>query len=244
MNVTSNSTFETGTVIEKKWVILSFIGKGGMGEVYRAHQLNLDRDVAIKVISQGWLREIGDNAYEAETCLDRFRREVKVMAQVRHPNVLQIYDHGSVSIKKGERDVAVEYLAMEYIPGGTLRSTMSAEGFEPDEERTREWIARYFIPVLEGVRALHEMGIVHRDLKPENVLLDGSAPKLADFGLARSCRIAPVTQSVDVKGTPPYMSPEHFLDLKRTDERADIYSLGKILFEAVAGKMKQDQIPF
>lgn len=244
MNDTSNSTFDIGTVLDNKWVILSFIGRGGMGEVYRAHQLNLNRDVAIKVISQKWLRDLSDNEYEAETCIERFRREVKVMAQVRHPNVLQVLDYGTASFKKGEQEMVVEYLAMEYIPGGTLRSTMSAEGFHPDEDRSREWISMYFMPVLEGVRALHELGIVHRDLKPENVLLDGPTPKLADFGLARSCSLTPVTQSLDIKGTPPYMSPEHFMDLKRTDERADVYSLGKILYEAVSGKMKQDQIPF
>lgn len=239
-----SDTFETGTVLDNKWVILGFIGRGGMGEVYRAHQINLDRDVAIKVISQKWLQELDDNEYESDTCLERFHREVKVMAQVRHPNVLQIFDYGTAPVKKGEQEAMVEYIVMEYVPGGTLRSTMSDEGFYPDEDRSREWISSYFLPVLDGVQALHAQGIVHRDLKPENVLLDGNVPKLADFGLARSCRLAPVTQSMDIKGTPPYMSPEHFMDLKRTDERADVYSLGKILYEALAGKMKSDQIPF
>ncbi|HOV87927.1 MAG TPA: bifunctional serine/threonine-protein kinase/formylglycine-generating enzyme family protein [Syntrophobacteraceae bacterium] len=244
MNGDPNKSLEVGVVLENKWVILDFIGKGGMGEVYRAHQLNLDRDVAIKIISQKWLEEINDNDYEAETCVERFLREVKVMAQVRHPDVIQIFDYGTTSIGKGGQDLVIEYIAMEYIPGGTLRSTMSAEGYYPDEERTREWLTLYFLPILDGVCALHEKGIVHRDLKPENVLLDGKTPKIADFGLARSCRLGPVTESMDIKGTPPYMSPEHFMDLKRTDERADVYSLGKILYEALSGKMKQDQIPF
>jgi len=240
----SQDTFETGTVLDNKWVILGFIGRGGMGEVYRAHQLNLARDVAIKVISQKWLQELDDNEYESETCMERFRREVKVMAQVRHPNVLQIFDCGAASGKKGDQDVQVDYIVMEYVPGGTLRDTMSTEGFYPDEDRAREWLSHYFLPVLEGVAALHARGIVHRDLKPENVLLDGYVPKLADFGLARSSHLSPVTQSMDIKGTPPYMSPEHFSDLKRTDERADVYSLGKILYEALAGKLPQDHLPF
>ena len=233
MSKSTESTFEVGAVLDEKWVILSFIGKGGMGEVYRAHQLSLDRDVAIKIISPAFLDELDDNEYEAETCLERFNREIKVMARVRHPNILQIFDSGSATVTTDKKDTRIEYLVVEYVPGGTLRATMSAQGFHPEEDRTREWLLNYFLPVLDGVAALHEAGIVHRDLKPENVLMDGQTPKIADFGLARCGRLAPFTQSMDMKGTPPYMSPEHFLDLKRTDARADVYSLGKILYEAV-----------
>ncbi len=241
---TQDVTFPTGTVLNGKWVILELLGKGGMGEVYHAHQLNLKRDVAIKVISQHFLKELQDNEYEAESCLERFRREVQVMAQVRHPNVVQIFDYGSAPVKKNRDEIQVEYIVLEYIPGATLRTSMSEEGFFPDEDRTRGWLSGYFLPLLDGVEALHELGIVHRDLKPENVLLDKEIPKIVDFGLARSCRLKPVTQSMDIKGTPPYMSPEHFMDLRRTDERADVYSLGKILFEAIAGKITSEQIPF
>jgi serine/threonine-protein kinase len=244
MNDTSNHTFEIGTVLNEKWVILEFIGKGGMGEVYRAHQLNLNRDVAIKVISNEFVKSLEGDTEGMNLSLDRFRREVQTMAQVRHPNVLQIFDQGSVTVNKSDEEVAIEYIAMEYIPGGSLRSTMSEEGFYPDEGRVREWLQAYFLPLLDGVQAMHEAGIIHRDLKPENVLLDGRIPKIADFGLARSNRLKPFTQSMDMRGTPPYMSPEHFFDLKRTDERTDVYALGKILFEAVSGKMKPDQIPF
>ncbi len=215
-----------------------------MGEVYRAYQLNLGRDVAIKIISRKMLEDIGDNEYEANACLDRFRREVQLMAQVQNPNVVRVFDHGSASIRKGEEEIQVEYIVMEYVRGTTLRSTMSAEGFYPDEDRTRDWLATYFLPVLSGVSALHGLGIIHRDLKPENILFDGTTPKIMDFGLARSTCLEPVTQSMDIKGTPPYMSPEHFLDLRRADERADIYSLGKILYEALSGKIASAQIPF
>lgn len=244
--VSSNgkSLLEIGTVLNKKWVILEFIGKGGMGEVYRAHQLNLKRDVAIKIISPDWLQSLEGDEEEIETGFQRFRREVHAMAQIRHPNFVQIFDHDSISVKKGEKDELVEYIAMEYIPGGTLRSTMSEEGFYPDEDAARTWLIDYFIPVLESIQAMHGLKIVHRDLKPENVLMDGNAPKIADFGLARSSRWKPVTQSSDMKGTPAYMSPEHFLDFRRADQRADIYSLGKILFEAIEGKITPETIPF
>jgi serine/threonine-protein kinase len=240
----SCNIFETGTVINGKWVVLELIGKGAMGEIYLAHQLNLKRDVAIKVVSESWLKDIDGDPEEIETAFERFRREVHAMAQVRHPNVLQIHDYGSTKISKGETACPVEFIVMEYIPGGTLRFTMSEEGFYPEEDLTRAWLEDYFLPVLEGVRAIHSLDTVHRDLKPENILLDGTTPKISDFGLARSTRLKPVTQSMDVKGTAHYMSPEHFFDFRKADQRADIYSLGKILFEAISGKMAEKTIPF
>ncbi len=244
MTATVENILETGTVLNDKWVILELIGKGGMGEVYRAHQLNLKRDVAIKVISREWLQTLEDDVEEIEIGLQRFRREVQAMSQIRHPNVLQIFDYGSTSIKKNGMDVPIEYIVMEYVPGATLRFTMSEEGFHPDQEIIKGWLEENFLPVLDGVQAMHELDMVHRDLKPENVLMDGRTPKITDFGLARSSRMAPVTQSVEIKGTMPYMSPEHFLDFKKADQRADVYSLGKILFEAIIGKIPPDTIPF
>jgi len=240
----SKITLEIGRVINGKWVILEFIARGGMGEVYRAHQLNLKRDVVIKVISTEWVQSCIDNEEELETGLHRFRNEVQAMAQVRHPNIVQIYDYGTLTVRQSGGQIQREYIVMEYIPGNTLRETMSEEGFYPEEDLTVEWLSRYFLPILAGVEALHAAGIVHRDLKPENVLMDGSTPKIADFGLARSCRLKSVTQSMDVKGTPPYMSPEHFFEFKNADEQSDIYSLGKMLYEALAGKLTSKMKPF
>ncbi len=238
-----NKVLATGRIIDGKWVILEFLGRGGMGEVYMAHQFNLDRRVAIKVISTQWIKSLEGDSGAINSSLERFRREVQVMAQVQHPNVLQILDYGSLSPEEGG-DRTIEYIVMEYAPGGSLRSTMSNEGFHPEEDRTRNWLSRYFLPLLEGVKALHDAGTIHRDLKPENVLLCEDIPKIADFGLARSFHFKPITQSVEIQGTPFYMSPEHFLDLKRTDERTDIYALGKILYEAISGKSNPEQIPF
>jgi len=244
MSKSQGKIFTSGNVINDKYVILDFIGKGAFGEVYRAHQLNLQRDVAVKVVSREWLQSLEVDDAEIDTALQRFEREVQAMARVRHPNVLQVYDHGSAVLKKGFEDYPVEFIVMEYIPGETLRHTMSEEGFYPDPELTLEWLEDFFLPVLDGVEAIHVLDIAHRDLKPENVLMDGTTPKIADFGLARSSRLKPVTQSLEVKGTAHYMSPEHFFDFRKADQRADIYSLGKILFEAVAGKIGNGNIPF
>ena len=236
--------FEPGNVLSNKWVILELIGKGAMGEIYLARQLNLKRDVAIKVVSEELLKDFEDDPDEIETSFQRFKREVHAMARVRHPNVLQIFDYGSAVIQRETGDCPVEFIAMEYIPGDTLRFTMSEEGFYPEQDLTKDWLEEYFLPVLDGIKAIHDLDIVHRDIKPENILMDGKTPKIADFGLARSSHLKHVTQSMDVKGTAHYMSPEHFFDFRKADQRADIYSLGKILFEAITGKIGQGTIPF
>jgi len=244
MKNSSTNIFSIGTVLNDKWVILESIGKGAMGEVYRAHQFNLKRDVAIKVISDEFLQSFEENEEEIETAYRRFRNEVLSMALISHPNVLQIFDFESTLVKSGTNEVNIEYIVMEYIPGATLRATMSEQGFSPEEDLTREWLLDYFLPILNGVQAMHNTDIIHRDLKPENVFIDTNVPKIADFGLAHSHRLSPVTGSMDVKGTLAYMSPEHYYDLKRADQRADIYSLGKMLYEAIEGRITSTNLPF
>ena len=229
MNTRSKNLFKTGYVLNEKWVIIEFIGKGAMGEVYRAHQLNLKRDVAIKVISPEMLSSFDDDPEEIKIAFQRFQREVQSMARTRHANIVQIYDYGTEAIIKEGNGFPVEYIVMEYVPGATLRHTMSEEGFFPEQDLAQNWLEKYFIPLLDGVEAIHSRDIIHRDLKPENVLMDGDIPKIADFGIARSSLMQPVTQSIEVKGTPAYMSPEHFFDFKNAAQQSDIYSLGKIL---------------
>ncbi len=239
MNKTSYKyTLKIGTVLSDKWIILEFIAKGGMGEVYRAHQSNLNRDVAIKIISKDWLNYVADDEEELKIALQRFQREVQIMAGINHPNVLQIYDYNFDSLAGEEGDMPIEYIVMEYISGNnTLRTTMSEYGFAPEEDLTRDWIKNYFFPVLDGVEAMHNLDIVHRDLKPENIMLTGNIPKIADFGLSRSGKMQAVTISADFKGTLVYMPTEQFSDFRRTDARADIYALGKILYESIEGKI-------
>jgi serine/threonine protein kinase len=239
-----NALFDTGRVIDNKWILIDRVGKGGMGEVYHAHQLNLKRDVAIKVISEEILSDIDENPEEVANAMKRLQREVQTMAQVRHSNVLQIYDYGIVKVDKNGFLQQVPYVAMEYVPGNTFRYTMSDEGFDDETELLAEWLQHYLLPVLDGLESIHEHAIVHRDIKPENILMDGDTPKIADFGLARSPRLRAVSNSWDVKGTMPYMAPEQFADFRKAGFAADIYSIGKILYEAISGKLDQKLVPF
>lgn len=244
MSESSTSTFKPGTVLEDKWIIIELIGKGAMGEVYRAHQTNLKRDVAIKIISQEVLANIEDDLEELNIAFGRFQREVQAMAQVRHPNVLTIYDYGEIPNTDAAGKFHTAYIAMEYIPGNTLRFTMEEDGQEDDPELLGQWISNYFLPLLNGIEVLHTHTIVHRDLKPENIFLDGDVPKIADFGLSRSLRMKALTCSVEMLGTLAYMSPEQCADFKRADFRSDIYALGKILFEAAQGTLTEKTLPF
>jgi len=240
----ARTLFDTGSVIDDKWVLIENVGKGGMGEVYRAHQLNLNRDVAMKVISEDILQDFEENPEEVTNAMKRLQIEVQTMAQVSHPNVLQIYDYGSVSAQRQGGSKPVQYIAMEYVPGNTFRYTMSEEGFDDETELFAEWMERYFFPVLDGLEAIHAHDIIHRDIKPENILMDGDTPKIADFGLARSPKLKAVSNSWDVKGTMPYMAPEQFAEFRRAKIPADIYSLGKILYEAISGKLDSKTVPF
>ncbi len=244
MSEPSTSIFKPGTVLEDKWIIIELIGKGAMGEVYRAHQTNLKRDVAIKIISQEVLATVENDPEELNIAFGRFQREVQAMAQVRHPNVLTIYDYGEIPNAEAAGGFHTAYIAMEYIPGNTLRFTMDEDGLDDDPELLATWIFKYFLPLLNGVEVLHTHSIVHRDLKPENIFLDGEVPKIADFGLSRSYRMKALTCSVEMLGTLAYMSPEQCADFKNADFRTDIYALGKILYEGARGTLTENTLPF
>lgn len=232
-----NQLLEEGQIVNGKWEILDLIAKGGKGEVYLAKQINLNRQVALKVMSKDFLDSLKGREEEYQSELQRFRREVQVMARIRHPNVLQVYDFDQVQVNGDSLD----YIVMEYVPGPTLRQTMPPEGFKQDERAVVGWLTKYFFPVLHGMESVHALGVVHRDMKPENVLIDEDIPKIADFGLAGGHQLDDITRSYHIIGTPPYMPEEQFLDLATTDARTDVYSLGKILYEAMAGKMTQER---
>jgi serine/threonine protein kinase/uncharacterized caspase-like protein len=202
--------------------ILELIGRGGMGTVYKARDVHLDRDVALKVLRAGT-----DAAAEA---LDRFRREGLAVARLPHPNIMQIY--GMVEHE------GLVCLVLEYLGGGTLAERIRQEGPLPAREAatTAAILAR-------AVEFAHSKGVVHRDLKPSNILLasDGQ-PKVADFGLSKlqwhSPESATATMVGTVLGTPAYMSPEQVhADPQAIGPASDQYSLGVILYELLTGRV-------
>jgi len=231
---------EKGDVLNQKWEILGHIATGGMGEVYRARQLNLEREVAVKIVSQELIEAHEGDQEEIDTEMERFRREVLAMAALRHVNVLQIYDFEQGSVKRDGRETPLEYIIMEYIPGSDLESTIPEEGLRGDQGALWSWIGQYYLPILDGVEFIHTQGIVHRDLKPSNVLLDGSIPKITDFGIVGGKNWQHLTRSHHMLGTLAFMAPEQLLDSAEADQRADVYSLGKILYNAVIGKLDKD----
>jgi len=211
--------------------IKSRLGVGGMGEVYRAHDSRLNRDVAIKVLR-------GDGTYADQR--SRFEREARTLAAFSHPNIVAVYDFG---IENGQ-----QYIVSELLDGESLRALLKGE---PVPVRR---LIEISAQVADGLSAAHRAGIVHRDLKPENIMLakDGRA-KILDFGLARKTRPAssptlpvgsdetfvPDTQNLtsagSVLGTAAYMSPEQALG-QETDYRSDQFSFGLILYEMASGK--------
>ena len=194
--------------------IESEIGQGAMANVYRAYQPQLERWVALKVMKTGGMDDQG--------FLDRFRREAKAIAALRHPNILTIYDYGE---EKG-----IAYIVMEYVAGGTLKARL-AEG-------PVEWpdVATLVIPVGRALTYAHSQGIVHRDVKPANILLARPDwPLLADFGLVKLLdRQQGITRPGTSIGTPAYFSPEQAAG-EDVDHRSDVYGLGIVLYELLTG---------
>jgi eukaryotic-like serine/threonine-protein kinase len=208
------------------YTILDQIGAGGMGVVYLAHDEQLDRDVAIKVLPPGTL---ADEA--ARKC---FRKEALALAKLNHPNIATVHEFGSQD--------GTDFLVIEYIPGLTLDAKLSVGALA-----TKEVIAMG-MQLAQGLSAAHKHGIVHRDLKPENLRLtpDGRL-KILDFGLAQLMphpselgRTATLTKSQEVTGTLPYMSPEQ-LRAGVADARSDIWSAGAVLYEMATGERPFDE---
>ncbi len=209
-------------VIAGKYELLFPLGQGGMGIVWRARHLTLGRDVALKLIHDGG----GD-----PVAVERFLREARHAASVRHPNVLDVTDVG--------RTVdGLPYLVMELLEGENLGARL-ARG-----QLTVAEVVRLGVDILRGLSAVHEAGLLHRDLKPENVFLameaEETVVKLVDFGISRNVAeaafITNITVPGTVMGTPAYMSVEQLRGESELDARSDLYSVGVILYEALAGK--------
>lgn len=203
-----------------RYEVISELGQGAMGVVYKARDPLIDREVAIKTINLGLAMEEREE-YEA-----RFYQEAKAAGRLGHPNIVTIYDVG--------RTDNIAYIAMEYLHGSELRDVLNENKTLPVSQ-----VLDISIQVAQGLAYAHEHGIVHRDVKPSNVMIvrDGHV-KITDFGIARMASAAVRTQTGMVLGSPKYMSPEQVLG-KLTDQRSDIFSLGVMLYEMLAG-----QVPF
>jgi serine/threonine protein kinase len=202
-----------GALVGLRYRVAELLGRGGMGVVYRARHLVLDRDVALKIVPP----ELGGGAATV-----RFEREARNGARLDHPGCARVLDVGTTP--DGHR-----FLAMELVEGPTLRTRMA----EPT--RVAE-AARLAMAILDALDHAHERGVVHRDVKPENVLLAaGSRPVLIDFGLSWALGDARVTRRGTTVGSPSYLAPERALG-QDGDGRADVYAVGVILYEMLAGR--------
>lgn len=212
---------EPGSIFEEAYLILNRIGQGGMGSIYKAKELELERVVAIKILRPDLMEE--------EEQRIRFRREGKLLSELSHRNILRFF-------RFGLRDGTVPYIVMEYIDGESL-SDLLAESGGLTLSRTLFVISR----VCEAMYFCHSHGIIHRDLSPSNIMIgarpDSDDVKVLDFGLAHSVdgRGARLTQTGALLGCVHYMSPEQ-CNGATTDLRSDIYSLGCVLFQCLAGE--------
>ncbi len=198
--------------------VLKVLGRGGMGVVYKARQVELGRTVALKVLAP----ELADDPEFA----DRFNREARALAALSHPNIVTVHEFG--------REGNLCYLAMEFIEGRSLRDVMG-------ERRLETGVALGLMAQICGaLEYAHAQGVVHRDIKPENILVDPTGRvKIADFGLAKVGRgVLPTLTRTDMAmGTPAYMAPEQYERMKDVDHRADIFSLGVMFYEMVTGEL-------
>src|SRR5436190_188940 len=211
MSTPSSVPFAPGAIIAGRYRLVSLLGRGGMGEVYRADDLTLDQPVALKFLPAGV-------AADADR-LSQFHAELRIARQVSHKNVCRLYDLGD---HEGRR-----FLTMEYVDGEDLATLLRRIGRLPHDKAVD--IARQ---LCAGIAAAHERGVLHRDLKPANVMIDGDGNvRITDFGIAT----AGGDGDTVVVGTPQYMAPEQLAG-KPASIQSDIYALGLILFEIFTGR--------
>jgi serine/threonine-protein kinase len=211
-------TAELGTALAGRYLIEEHLGKGGMATVYRARDLKHDRYVALKVLNP----ELG-----AMLGAERFLAEIKVTATLQHPNLLTLFDSGEAN--------GLLYYVMPLLDGETLRARLKRE-----QQLAVDDAVRIAIGIANALAYAHARGVIHRDLKPENIILQHGQPIVVDFGIALALRMASgtrMTQTGMSIGTPQYMSPEQAAGEREIDERADIYALGTVLFEMLAGEV-------
>ena len=223
-SVTDSSLSVVGRVLDGRYRVLSHLADGGMATVYLALDQRLDREVAVKVMH--------DNLARDATFVSRFRREARSAARLSHPHVVAVYDQG----EDDSTGSTTMFLAMEYVPGRTLRDVLTAEG-----PLTPRAALDLFDPILQAIAAAHDAGLIHRDVKPENVILrEDGVVKVADFGLARAVTAATTTNaSGTLLGTVAYLSPEQ-VERGIADARSDVYAAGLVLYEMLTGRKAFD----
>jgi serine/threonine-protein kinase len=219
-----SSVVQTAPRAIGRYQLLEPLGRGGMGTVYRARQVQLEKLVAVKVLDP--------LIASGQAGVTRFLREARAAAKIRHPNVVEVFDVGF--------DEGAAFLAMELLEGQDLAALLRFRQRLPLHE-----IVEIFAPVLAGVRAAHEAGVVHRDLKPSNIFLarrgrTRQEPIVLDFGVSRvllddESGLTPVTSSETMIGTAAYIAPEQARQARLADDRSDQYSLGVILYECATG---------
>ena len=215
-----------GQRIADRYDVVRLLGEGGMGQVYEARHVELDKQVAIKFL----FLELAED----EELLARFRREARITAALRHANIVEVMDFGVT----GE---GLPWLVMEYLTGESLQEILEREG-----RLSIPAAKQIMVQILSGLSEAHSQGIVHRDLKPDNVYLDevkgqGTVVKLLDFGISKIAghdekENLQLTKTGVVMGTPNYMSPEQVMGRVEVDARADLYACGTILFEMLTGR--------
>ena len=212
---TGQSVLTIGHVVAQRYEVLSLLGEGGMGAVYKARDIELNRLVAFKVIRP----ELSGN----RAILDRFKQELILATQVTHKNVVRIYDLGEAE--------GLKFITMEYVEGEDLRAVIHQRAKLPPHEA-----AEYIEQVCRALDAAHSVGVIHRDLKPQNIMVDKTGRLLVmDFGLAKTLAGDRMTQTGAMVGTMEYMSPEQAL-AGQLDQRSDIFSLGLIFYELLTGQ--------
>lgn len=215
-----------GRVLESKYEVIGRLGEGGMGTVYRARRTRIGDEVAVKVLHQSYVRD--------EAALARFRREAQAAAMLNHPNVVTIHDYGEASA-----DTAPAFIVMELVKGRSLRDILESE-----RRLSPARAVALMRSICAGVGAAHRNNIIHRDIKPDNIIVlpphsegEQESVKVLDFGIAKLRDASPdhsITRTGIVIGTPYYMSPEQCRALQ-LDSRSDVYSLGAMLYEMLAG---------
>src|SRR5216684_3616275 len=214
VEIAAKGQLEPGSILGERYEIQQLLGQGGMGAVYKARDIELERLVALKLIRP-------DLASHPEI-LRRFKQELILAREVTHRNVIRIFDLGQAH--------GVRFITMEYVEGRDLRALLHEKG-----KLTPEEAVPIFVQIASALEAAHHAGVVHRDLKPQNVMVDqGGRVYVMDFGVARSLETPGMTQTGALMGTPEYMSPEQAKGLK-ADARSDLFSLGIIFYEMLSG---------